>query len=1423
MTDSPKILIVNHDIPELERLAETLVNGGFTVAKASNGPEAWALTKAFVPSLMLLDVHIARGQLKNLLERIKLDRDLTQPSIIMLTTRETESKYQSRLLEMGAAGTLVGSLPDSEFLARVRVYARQADIFRALQVNEQRLRDLIYDLIDATIIVDARGTIQFVNAEAEAVLEQYSKDRLGAPFTLAPLHAGTQEVVVQCLHNDVAELEIRIASTKWSDDKGWIVSIRDVTQRRRTEARVLALNRIYAFLSQINSTIIHVRERPALYKATCDIAVGIGGFITSWIGVCTDHDRSLQIVAFASQQGYERKLIPTVVSHVSEALGPFALAIRTGQASICNNTSNDTRFGTWCALARDQGCRSAAAFPLRIDGKVFAAIVFYSDKTDYFDSQEIKLLNELAADISFSLEFIEAEHRQRQSELKIRDSESRFRAVFEQVTSGICIMSLNHRFEQVNARFCEILGYSESELASMYDSRLLTHSDDRIADTTAIAHVLETGKGVVLEKRCIRKDASIVWVRLRLSILRSEDGTPKHFVGLIADITEEQSALDKVQQAQSLIRMASKLSRLGAWSVDLSDSSVALSDELREILEIPTTYMPTLKQTLEAYTEESREAMTSAFYACAKQGVPYDLEFDILTGSGRTIRGRSIAEAVRDPSGKIIKVQGAFQDVSERWRINYALIESLRRFRDLADSMPMMVWSATVDGRLEFITRAFESYAGVPIHGDYGPIFLSVLHPDDQLRCSDAWTEMMNAQVPATLEYRLRRRDGVYRWHLGRASPVRDAAGRVIKWYGSATDIHDLKMLESQSQQLAERLTTTFESITDAFVMLDRNWKYVYLNAQAEALIQKPRERLIGKTIWKTLPFLAGSRLEQELRRAVDGNTPVEFEDHYSISNAWIECHAYPSPDGLSIYFREVTHQRAANAQLRLLEASVARLNDIILITEAEPIDGEGPRIVFVNDAFERRTGYRREEVLGKTPRILQGADTDRRALDRIRNALKQWQPVREELLNYTKSGQPFWIELDIVPIADEKGWYTHWVAVERDVTERRNLENQLRQSQRLESIGHLTGGLAHDFNNLLTIIMGNAELLTEKLKSDPKLNELAEMILTAASRGSDLTQGLLSFARRQPLNPKPTDIAQLVIGMDGLLRRTLGEQIHFHHVGAVSQNYALVDHVQLESAILNLCINSRDAMPGGGALTIETTISVLDQVDASKHADAQAGRYVVVAVSDTGHGISPENLPRIFEPFFTTKETGKGTGLGLSMVYGFVRQSRGHIDVHSNSGEGTTFKLYLPACELVDSDADNSSGSNKDASGLATILLVEDNELVRRYAYEQLISLGYTVLQAAEAVAAVDLLKMHPEIDLLFTDVVMPGPMSGSQLADFARELRPTIRILFTSGYAEKDIVHQGRLDSGIQLLSKPYRHSDLARTIRQVLSTDS
>ena len=472
--------------------------------------------------------------------------------------------------------------------------------------------------------------------------------------------------------------------------------------------------------------------------------------------------------------------------------------------------------------------------------------------------------------------------------------------------------------------------------------------------------------------------------------------------------------------------------------------------------------------------------------------------------------------------------------------------------------------------------------------------------------------------------------------------------------------------------------------------------------------------------------------------------------------------------------------------------------------------------IAELNPAFERGTGITTAATRGRDMAAMATGPWSQGVIEQLRAVVRAGKPVFNRSQAPLATGTRVW-ESVLTPVRNLDGRIDRIVGATRDVTERDEAERQLRRAQRMEAVGHLTGGVAPDFNNLLQVIRGNLELLAGAVAKDKAATQRLNNALHGADRAAQLTRQLLAFARRQPLEPKVVNLGRLVGDMADMLRSSMGESIQVETVVAGGLWNTLADPAQVENAILNLAINARDAMDGAGRLTIEITNASLDAAY-GREAEIEAGQYVLLAISDTGHGMDAATKARVFEPFFTTKGADKGTGLGLSMVYGFVKQSNGHVQIYSEVGQGTTIKIYLPRARQSETvTAPAPVGSLRGQSEV--ILVVEDDDLVRASVVGMLRDLGYTCIHASDGAAALEILKSGTKVDLLFTDVIMPGPVKSRDLAAEAQRLRPGLPVLYTSGYTDNAIVHHGRLDEGVQLLSKPYAQEDLARKLRSLL----
>jgi len=510
-------------------------------------------------------------------------------------------------------------------------------------------------------------------------------------------------------------------------------------------------------------------------------------------------------------------------------------------------------------------------------------------------------------------------------------------------------------------------------------------------------------------------------------------------------------------------------------------------------------------------------------------------------------------------------------------------------------------------------------------------------------------------------------------------------------------------------------------------------------------------------------------------------------------------------------------------AFLQLLNSAVEQAKESILITDAE-LDLPGPRIVFVNPAFTRMTGYSAEDVIGKTPRILQGPRTDRDLIKLLRETLEAGGTFQGETINYRKDGTEFDLDWQIAPIRSPEGKTTHFIAIQRDVTEHKQFEARMLQSQKMETIGRLAGGVAHEFNSILTAIIGKSEYLADQLSATESLARDARDIRSAAERAATLTRQLLAYGRKQILQPEILDLDKTLLQMRGALQHVLGKNVSIRISSLAQVNTVKIDPGQIEQVIINLAMNAADAMPNGGSFALETANVTLDEEYVHPVPGLKAGDYVMLAVSDTGTGMSNEVKARAFEPFFTTKAVGEGTGLGLSTCYGIVKQSNGHINLYSEKARGTTFRIYLPQFDGQPETLRVINRSRDLPGGTETILVAEDDPDFLEMTASLLRRLGYTVHTAFNGVEALNLKSQRDigRIDLLLTDLIMPH-MSGKELADRVRAIYPGTRILFTSAYTENAAIQQGILDGGIKLLQKPFTPSALARKVRETLDTTS
>jgi PAS domain S-box-containing protein len=518
--------------------------------------------------------------------------------------------------------------------------------------------------------------------------------------------------------------------------------------------------------------------------------------------------------------------------------------------------------------------------------------------------------------------------------------------------------------------------------------------------------------------------------------------------------------------------------------------------------------------------------------------------------------------------------------------------------------------------------------------------------------------------------------------------------------------------------------------------------------------------------------------------------------------------------NSLDVYRKEREY-RAAGDTLRKLWSAVEQSTDMVIITDREGLTE------YVNPAFEALTGYAREEVVGKSLRLLKSDQQPPEIFSEMWQTILAGNVFQGVIANRKKNGEVFFVEKSITPLRDPQSHITHFISNDRDITDRRRLEAQLSQTQKMDAIGRLAGGVAHDFNNLLLVISAYAELMQDALGAGHPLRRNVKEIMMAARRAADLTRQLLAFSRKQIQSLQLLDLNFVIRDICRVLPRLIGEDIQIAFEPGANLGKVKADPGQIEQVLMNLAVNGRDAMPRGGKLSIETSSVRLDETYVQRHSIVPAGDYVLLSISDTGQGIAPEHMPHIFEPFYTTKEEGKGTGLGLSTVYGIVKQNGGFIWVYSEMGLGTTIKVYLPRLQSSDSELAPLKSAGPAQRGYETLLLVEDEASVRQAAREFLTLNGYTVLEAQNGEDALRVSREYRgSVDLMISDVVMPE-MGGARLAEQLAELRPGMKVLFVSGYAESTVQRHGAIDVTERFLQKPFSLKALASKIREVLES--
>ncbi len=1004
-------------------------------------------------------------------------------------------------------------------------------------------------------------------------------------------------------------------------------------------------------------------------------------------------------------------------------------------------------------------------------------------------------------------------------------AESRYHRVFELAGLPAAMIGEDGCLIEVNQAMAAWLGYSPGEMRGM-SICLISHPED-VTENQRLSDQLWNGTvdRFRMEKRYLRKDGTVLRGLLLNVIVRNDDGQPLYSIAHIQDITVQRQAEDVARMAHERLLDAIAAMPDSFALFDADERLVLCNDSYRRLPEIGSACLPGthVEEVLAAMARGSlpasgngtadgfvREHLQSFR---AARGIP-----SLALSGGRWLR---LAERRTRDGGTVVVAS----DVTDLKRAEVALRDSEERFRLLVEGSALGV-IVTSNGRILFANRRMAEMLGYSSTAEFLALGRSdafkAPHEVERLR---AYREARARGAPAPLcyEYQALCKDGSYLWVENQAA--------VISWRGehailsSVIDISERKRADAVQRKNEALFRGTFEHSPFPAAIADEDGFYQYVNRALCELVGYSQAELLGASasIMTHSEDRAAARSRLVDNSGKDGSSYRVRKRyvHKDGSVIWVSASVSMLRDengrafGSVRQVQDITEEIKADLARRDIEQQLRAVvdNSPSGICIRVP---KGP-ILLVNRSYAGRFGLTPEQMLGKLARDfyppVQALDIDNTDASIVATGRSTTNEVTRKFADsevHTVLSVKF-------PIADGDGRIVAIGVISSDMTDYKNVEERLHQAQKMEAVGQLTGGIAHDFNNLLNVILGNLELIDAAAGDDPEIARRLKNADIAVHRGAELTDRLLAFSRRKSLRPQVVDVNHLVDGVVELLSRTLGEDIQVETILDPSVPAIRIDPGQLENAILNLSLNSRDALEPGGRLTIETRSHV---ATAGSNRDLTPGPYVSLTVSDNGAGMSPEVRDRAVEPFFTTKEIGKGSGLGLSMVYGFVTQSGGHLEIESELGIGTTVRILLPGVfELGQPEPTVSEVTDAVRGSHETILVVEDDQELRRIAFELLSDLEYRVLTAEDGPSALAIVAGEERIDLLFADMILPHGMNGAELARQARVRRPDLKVVFTSGYPDEVLLRQGSLEQGQVLVGKPYRLNEVAHTIRLAL----
>jgi PAS domain S-box-containing protein len=1152
---------------------------------------------------------------------------------------------------------------------------------------------------------------------------------------------------------------------------------------------------------ELCQTIAFTLDRQTLLSKLADAAMQQSEADELSILLLTDDGRELYVAAV---RGENRTRLINERVPLEQGISSWVARERT--PLLLKGQVNDARF---TAMWPRADIRSAISVPLQVAGKLVGIInVNNVSSPRPFTLGQMKALTILASTAAAAMESASLYER-------LRQAEQNYRSIFENAGEGIFQSTPGGRFLTVNPAMAYILGYDSPEevIETVTDITHQLYVDPvRRAEATRLQE--ECGVIQGFEFEAYRKNGEKIWLSLNRRSVPDADGVELYREGSVEDITERKLVEKALRESEDRYRDIVEHSRDLICTYDFEGRLLSVNQTAADAIGYDREALVG-RNIRAALLPEFRERFTDHIAELQREGFARGL-MTVQTRTGEK-RVWEFANTLRTEGVESPIVRGMARDVTEQARAEMALKASEAELRALFAAMTDVILVLDSEGRYQKIAPTDPVNLYKPSADLLGRRLSEVFPQEDVDFFLGHIRRALDEGRMHRVEYSLQI-SGTEVWFDGSVSPMSKDS---VIWI--ARDISESRWAEAMRRESEEKYRGIVETANEGIWLIDNESRINFVNQQMAVMLGYAAAEMPGRQvadfIFPADSAIAGQKIEQlrqgtsdrgEFRlRRKDGSAVVTLYNASPTTNQAGEVVGFLS------MFIDITERKRAEEELLQSEQRYR------LLFEQNPqpmwvFDTETLSFLEVNEAAIHHYGYSREEFQAMTIKDIRPPDEVPKLLDNVASITLAY----EEAGTWRHKKKDGTI-IDVEITAHDLTFYGRptQMVLAYDVTERRLLEEQLRQSQKMEAVGQLAGGVAHDFNNLLTVITGYSDLMLRRLDDKSPLRTSLEEIKKAGERAASLTRQLLAFSRKQVLQPKVLQLNAVVADVYKMLRRLIGEDIDPVTLLEPSLGQVKADPGQIEQVILNLAVNARDAMPQGGKLTIETANVYLDNQYARRHTAIQPGQYVMLAVSDTGCGIDPETQVRMFEPFFTTKEPGKGTGLGLSTVYGIVRQSGGHLWVYSEVGKGTTMKIYLPRVDAGAERDEACSVPTELPQGRGTVLLTEDEEQVRQMIRIILEMGGYRVLEAPGGAEALALYEQHEgQIDLIMTDVVMPG-MSGRELAQSLETLHPGIRVLYMSGYTDDAIVRHGLLDQEITFLQKPFTPEALMRKVREVL----